>query len=111
NTNTRWDDLVFRSNPISNNTTVSVSSSNEKTSFNLSANYYTDKGMYIKDDYKKGGYNLSVDHNIYDNFKIRFSNILSAGSRNSNGGLAYWRNPIFPVYDEKGEYYLTNAND
>jgi len=111
NTNTRWDDLVFRSNPISNNTTVSVSSSNEKTSFNLSANYYTDKGMHIKDDYKKGGYNLSVDHNIYDNFKIRFSNILSAGSRNSNGGLAYWRNPIFPVYDEKGEYYLTNAND
>ena len=28
---------------------------------------------------QKGGYNLSVDHNIYDNFKVRFSNILSRG--------------------------------
>lgn len=110
-TNTRWDDLVFRDTPVSNNTTATVSSSNDKTNFNLSANYYTDNGMYIKDSYSKGGYNLSIDHNIYDNFKVRFSNILSRGTRNSNGGLAYWRNPIYPVYDDGGDYYLTNASD
>lgn len=110
-TNTRWDDLVFRDTPVSNNTTATISSSNDRTVFNLSANYYTDNGMYIKDEYTKGGYNLSVDHNIYDNFKVRFSNILSRGVRNSNGGLAYWRNPIYPVYDENGDYYLTNASD
>ena len=105
-TNTRWDDLVFRDTPVSNNTTATISSSNDRTVFNLSAN-----GMYIKDDYTKGGYNLSVDHNIYDNFKVRFSNILSRGVRNANGGLSYWRNPIYPVYDENGDYYLTNASD
>ena len=110
-TNTRWDDLVFRDTPVSNNTTVTISSSNDRTVFNLSANFYTDNGMYIKDDYTKGGYNLSVDHNIYDNFKVRFSNILSRGVRNANGGLSYWRNPIYPVYDENGDYYLTNASD
>ena len=110
-TNTRWDDLVFRDTPVSNNTTATISSSNDRTVFNLSANFYTDKGMYIKDDYTKGGYNLSVDHNIYDNFKVRFSNILSRGVRNANGGLSYWRNPIYPVYDENGDYYLTNASD
>lgn len=110
-TNTRWDDLVFRDTPVSNNTTATISSSNDRTVFNLSANFYTDNGMYIKDDYTKGGYNLSVDHNIYDNFKVRFSNILSRGVRNANGGLSYWRNPIYPVYDENGDYYLTNAND
>ena len=110
-TNTRWDDLVFRDTPVSNNTTATISSSNDRTVFNLSANFYTDNGMYIKDDYTKGGYNLSVDHNIYDNFKVRFSNILSRGVRNANGGLSYWRNPIFPVYDENGDYYLTNASD
>lgn len=110
-TNTRWDDLVFRDTPVSNNTTATISSSNDRTVFNLSANFYTDNGMYIKDDYTKGGYNLSVDHNIYDNFKVRFSNILSRGVRNANGGLAYWRNPIYPVYDENGDYYLTNASD
>lgn len=110
-TNTRWDDLVFRDTPVSNNTTATISCSNDRTVFNLSANFYTDNGMYIKDDYTKGGYNLSVDHNIYDNFKVRFSNILSRGVRNANGGLAYWRNPIYPVYDENGDYYLTNASD
>lgn len=110
-TNTRWDDLVFRDTPVSNNTTATISSSNDRTVFNLSANFYTDNGMYIKDDYTKGGYNLSVDHNIYDNFKVRFSNILSRSVRNANGGLAYWRNPIYPVYDENGDYYLTNASD
>ena len=110
-TNTRWDDLVFRDTPVSNNTTATISSYNDRTVFNLSANFYTDNGMYIKDDYTKGGYNLSVDHNIYDNFKVRFSNILSRGVRNANGGLSYWRNPIYPVYDENGDYYLTNASD
>lgn len=110
-TNTRWDDLVFRDTPVSNNTTATISSSNDRTVFNLSANFYTDNGMYIKDDYTKGGYNLSVDHNIYDNFKVRFSNILSRDVRNANGGLSYWRNPIYPVYDENGDYYLTNASD
>lgn len=110
-TNTRWDDLVFRDTPVSNNTTATISSSNDRTVFNLSANFYTDNGMYIKDDYTKDGYNLSVDHNIYDNFKVRFSNILSRGVRNANGGLSYWRNPIYPVYDENGDYYLTNASD
>ena len=110
-TNTRWDDLVFRDTPVSNNTTATISSSNDRTVFNLSANFYTDNVMYIKEDYTKGGYNLSVDHNIYDNFKVRFSNILSRGVRNANGGLSYWRNPIYPVYDENGDYYLTNASD
>ena len=110
-TTTGWDDLVFRDTPVSNNTTATISSSNDRTVFNLSANFYTDNGMYIKDDYTKGGYNLSVDHNIYDNFKVRFSNILSRGVRNANGGLSYWRNPIYPVYDENGNYYLTNASD
>lgn len=110
-TNTRWDDLVFRDTPVSNNTTATISSSNDRTVFNLSANYYTDNGMYIKDNYKKGGYNLSIDHNLYDNLKVRFSNILSRGVRNSNGGLAYWRNPIYPIYDESGNYWLSNAND
>jgi TonB-linked SusC/RagA family outer membrane protein len=110
-TNTRWDDLVFRDAPVSNNTTASVFSSDEKTSFNLSANYYTDQGMYIKDDYSKGGFNLNIEHKLYENLKIRTSNILYLGNRNSNGGLSYWRNSIYPVYNEDGTYYQTTATD
>ncbi|WP_300433968.1 TonB-dependent receptor [Christiangramia sp.] len=108
---TRWDDIVFRDAPISNNTTLSVNSGTDKTSFNLSANYYTDMGVYKDDDYSKAGYNLRVEHDLFEDFKIRFSNILSKGNRDSNSGLAYWRNPIFPVYDENGDYFLVGTND
>ncbi len=109
--NNRWDDLVFRDAPVSNSTTLTVSSANEKTSFNLSVNYFTDKGVYIEDDYSKLNYNLNVGHQVYDNLKITFANILSRGNRNNNGGLAYWRSPIIPVYDENGDYYRYNNND
>ena len=61
-TNTRWDDLVFRPTPVSNNTTVQVQSSNDRTMFQASANYYLDNGMYIEDTYRKYGGNFSVEH-------------------------------------------------
>jgi len=108
---TRWDDLVFRNYPVSNNTTVDVSSANEKTRFNLSANYYTDNGVYIQDDYNKLGYDLRVSHDIFDNFTVSFKNVLSRGHRNSNGGLAFWRNPIRAVYNKDGSYNLVGPND
>lgn len=108
---TEWDELVFRDMPVSNNTTINVSSANETTSFNLSGNYYTDSGVYIEDDYSKLGYNLQIAHNVFDNLKVSFSNILSKGTRNANGGLAYWRNPIRPVYNEDGSYNLIGTND
>lgn len=110
-TNTRWDDLVFRKTPISNNTTVTVAGGTEKTLISLSANFYTDAGVYIKDDYRKVGYNLMVDHNLFHNFKIKFNNVLYRGFRNANGGLSYNRNPIFPVYDKDGNYFLASSQD
>ncbi|MBD5278894.1 MAG: TonB-dependent receptor [Bacteroides sp.] len=110
-TNTRWDELTLRETPVSNNTTASVSSSNDKTIFSLSANYYTDQGLYKHDNYQKYGYNLSVEHKIFSNFRILARNILSRNVRDDNGSLAYWRNPIFPVYDENGDYFLTNSSD
>ncbi|WP_010421125.1 SusC/RagA family TonB-linked outer membrane protein [Anaerophaga thermohalophila] len=109
--NTQWDEIVFRDLPISNNSTVSIKSANEKTSFNLSLNYVEEKGVYIEDDYQKGIVNLGVSHQIFDNLKIVTSNIFSKNFRNDNGGLAYWRNPLWPVRDENGEYYQTTVTD
>lgn len=108
---TRWDDYAFRGTPVSNNTIFSISSGTDKTSFNLTGNYFTDQGVYINDDYAKGGYNLRVKHDVSDKFTVRFNNVLSKGKRNANGGLAYWRNPIFPVYTETGDYNLVGPND
>ncbi|MEH0152914.1 TonB-dependent receptor [Limibacter armeniacum] len=108
---TQWDDIVFRDAPVSNNTTLTVSSSNERTNFNLSGNYFTDKGIYIDNDYSKLNYNFNISHKVFDNLKLTFSNILTRGFRNNNSELAYWRNPLYPVYNENGDYFLVGNND
>lgn len=108
---TAWDKIVFRDSPISNSTTAMINSATQKTSFNLSINYFDDKGMYIEDDFKKGIIKLGVDHKVFDNFTIRTSNLFSKSFRNNNGGLAYYRNPLLPVYNEDGSYYLSGSQD
>ena len=108
---TRWDKVVFRDAPVSNNTTLTVSSANEKTSFNLSLNYLDEEGVYIKDDFIKGIVKLSVDHKVFDNLTIRTTNLFSRSARNNNGGLAYYRNPLWPVFNTDGTYFLAGKND
>ena len=110
-TNTRWDDIVFNNAPISDNTTVKVQSSNDRTMFTASANYYRDNGMYIEDTYTKYGANFAVDHKIFDNLKMKASANVTQNRRHNNGYLSYNRNPIFPVYDENGEYWQYSVQD
>ncbi len=108
---TEWDKIAFRDTPVSNNTTLTISSANAKTSYNLGFNYYDENGVYVEDDYKKGIVNLAINHKVFDNFTIRTSNIVSKGYRNYNGGLAYYRNPIWPVYNKDGSYFQAGVND
>ena len=110
-TNTRWDDIVFNKAPISNNTTVKFQSSNDRTMFTASANYYRDNGMYIEDTYTKYGANFAVDHKFYDNLRVKASANVVHNKRHNNGYLSYNRNPIFPVYDEEGNFWQYSVQD
>lgn len=110
-TNTRWDEIVFNKAPISDNTTVQVQSSNDKTMFTASANYYRDNGMYIEDTYTKYGANFAVDHKVFDNFRMKASANITTNKRHNNGYLSYNRNPIFPVYDDEGNYWQYSVQD
>ncbi|WP_068474994.1 SusC/RagA family TonB-linked outer membrane protein [Saccharicrinis aurantiacus] len=111
--NTRWDDVVFR-NPVSNNTNVAIRTQTDKTQFSFSTTYFTDEGVYVEDDYSKLNLNLNVVQKLYENITVGTNVIFSNGSRNNNGGLAYWRNPIFPVYnndDPEQGYFMIGAQD
>ena len=110
-TNTRWDEIVFNKAPISDNTTVQVQSSNDKTMFTASANYYRDNGMYIEDTYTKYGANFAVDHQVYANLRMKASANITTNKRHDNGYLSYNRNPIFPVYDEEGNFWQYSVQD
>ena len=108
---TRWDEVVFRDAPVSNNTSVNVSSANQSTSFTLGVNYFSEQGVYIKDNYEKGIVKLAVDHKVLDNMTVKTMNNFSKGFRNNNGGLAYYRNALWPIYNEDGTYFLAGDRD
>ncbi len=108
---TNWGEVVFREFPVSNNTVVSINSANSTSSFNLSVNNFDEQGVYIQDDYNKQIVNLGVTHKVKPFLTISTSNVLTRGYRNYNGGLAYYRNPMWPVYNEDGTYFLTGDND
>lgn len=110
-TNTRWDELVFRACPVSDNTTIQIQSSNDRTMFTASANYFLDNGMYIKDNYNKFGGNFAVEHKIIDNLTLKASANITHSKRHDNGYLSYNRNPIFPVYNEDGSYWQYSVQD
>ena len=110
-TNTRWEDLVLRDQPVSNNTTVQVRSSNEKTNFMASANYYRDNGVFVDDYYQKFGGRFSVDQRLFKNFVLTTGANIMYSKRNYNPGRSFNRNPIFPVYNEDGSYWQYSASD
>lgn len=110
-TNTRWDEIVFNKCPVSDNTTVQIQSNNDRTMFTASANYYRDNGMYIEDTYTKFGGNFGVEHKVFDSLKMKASANIMHSKRHDNGYLSYNRNPIFPVYDDEGNYWQYSEYD
>ncbi len=109
--NTDWPDVVFRDAPITEDLTASINASTEDTKYNLSMNYLDQQGIYKGDDYKKFNVNLSVDKTLTENIQVSTSNILSRGLQYRTRGTSYNRNPIFPVYEEDGDYFLYSDRD
>jgi len=107
--NTNWEDLVYRSVPVTNDLNVSVSGSNARTQYNLGVSYLYEQGKSIRDDYKKGNLNFSLQHKINNSITVKFSEILSRDYRYNNS--LWLRNPIFPAFNEDGSYYMLNSVD
>lgn len=108
-TNTDWVDLIYR-NPFSQNYTLSADGGSEKTKYAVSGNYYKEEGMVIKNFYDKYTGRLNLEQvlskavNIGTNVNLSYTN-------NTGQGLGVGRSPIFPVYDEDGDYFRTSARD
>ena len=108
--NTNWRDLCLRT-PVLNSTTAAISSANDRASINLNVNYHNNQGLYKKDSYERINANLGVTNNLYKNLKLTSYNVFSITNRNISNGLEYGRNPLWPVYDKEGNYYLAGAQD
>lgn len=108
--NTDWAALCLRPAMV-NNTSVSVAHSTDRGSVNLSLNYFNDQGVYRKDDFDKGNVQLNGSYKLARNFTLQTSNIFSIHKRRVNNSLEYGRNPLWPVYDENGGYFVASETD
>lgn len=108
--NTDWASLCLRT-PMINNTSASLSTSSDKGSLNLSFNYFNEQGLFRGDSFQKGNLNLGATYKLWDKVTLQFNSIAWMSGRNVNNGLEYGRNPLWPVYNPDGSYYIVSGTD
>ncbi|HEV2355171.1 MAG TPA: SusC/RagA family TonB-linked outer membrane protein, partial [Puia sp.] len=66
---TRWQDLIFRHDPLYNYQ-LSVAGGDAKTKIYASANYTGNDGIILGSDYRRYGARINIDHTVNSRFKI-----------------------------------------
>lgn len=111
---TDWQDAVFQTAPMQNHS-LSVGGGNDKTRFNISANYIDQEGIIIGSGYEQLQLRVNLDHRIRDNWKLSLNSMFSRSrsdflfSNNSERGSgvlsgALIAPPTITPYDEDGNY-------
>lgn len=119
-TDTDWQDVIFRTAPV-RNVQLSSRGGTDKTSFFISAGYFSQEGVIINSDYERFNLRVNVDAQITDKIRIGTSTSGSYGygrfanteSHYGQGGVlanAIAASPTIPVYDDEGNYYF-NQDD
>jgi len=118
---TDWQREIYRDAPIQNYQ-LSFSGSNEKTTYALSAGYYSQGGIIHGSDFNRYSFRLNLDRKISN--KLTGGSNISYTQTGSNtvptdtpGGFfpgvvntSLIFNPTLPVYDANGQYTLTDPN-
>ncbi|HEX6426315.1 MAG TPA: TonB-dependent receptor [Niastella sp.] len=117
---TDWQDELFRSARISNYN-LGFSGGTTDSRYFLSMNYFSQDGIIIGSDYKRGTLRFNLDNKISDKIKIGLSSQISYESQlqanvNTTGGSgggtlldALLFNPGIPVYDSTGAFTYENG--
>lgn len=117
---TDWQDELFRTAPISNYN-LGFTGGNTDTRYFLSFNYFSQDGIILGSDYKRGTVRFNLDNKLSDRLKVGFTSQLSYDTQkqanvNTTGGSgggtlldALLFSPIIPVYDSTGEFTFRNG--
>ncbi|WP_373511216.1 SusC/RagA family TonB-linked outer membrane protein [Persicitalea sp.] len=102
---TDYPDALLRTGSISNYQ-VGVSGGTEKTQFNVSANYFKDKGVVRNQDLTRYTFRVNLDHKINNKLRVGISSLGSHYVRNGENfnplGGALAENPLGKPYDADG---------
>ncbi len=85
---------------------VSVSGGSEKTTFNISGNFFQDIGVVKSQDFSRYTFRVNLDHKINDKIKIGLSTLIVNSIRNGENlnllAGAMQENPLGEPYDADG---------
>ncbi len=116
---TDWQEEIFRVAPIQNHQ-LSFSGGTERTTYAISLNYFSQDGIIIGSDFKKGNLRINLANNLKDNVKIGTSVNINRSVLNGvvtddeaaiPSSVTSWAlefNPGLDVYDEEGNYIYEN---
>ncbi|RZK66660.1 MAG: SusC/RagA family TonB-linked outer membrane protein, partial [Pedobacter sp.] len=107
--NTDWVDLVYRK-PFSQSYTLTADGGSEKTKYAISGNYYKEEGLVIKNFYDRFATRLNLDQKLTDAINVG-TNVILTYTKNNGVQVNADRTRVFPVYDDKGNYFRTSPTD
>ena len=117
---TDWQDELFRSARMSNYN-LGFTGGTSESKYYLSLNYFSQDGIIIGSNYKRGTLRFNLDNKISDKIKMGLSSQISYESQlqanvNTTGGSgggtlldALLSSPIIPVYDSTGVFTFKNG--
>ena len=102
---TEYVDAMLRSGAIQNYQ-IGISGGTEKTTFNISGNFFQDIGIVKKQDFSRGTFRINLDHKINDKLKVGISSLAVYSMRNGEFynpiGGAMQENPLGKPFDDQG---------
>lgn len=114
NRTTDYQDYLLRQGTIQSHQ-LGVSGGDKKTQFNISANYFNDKGIIYNQDFTRYTFRLNLDHQISRNVKVGTSTLLVYSERNGENfnpyGGALQENPLGKPYDDDGNLIFLPTSD
>jgi TonB-dependent starch-binding outer membrane protein SusC len=117
NINTDWQDLIYRTAPISNYQ-LTASGGTDKSRYYIAGSYFNQDGIVINSGFKRLGFKINFDQEISKRIRVGTSLNLSRGDRNGsvrseaalgNGGTiagALSQIPTLAPYQADGRYSL-----
>ncbi len=94
---------------------IAVSGGTEKTQFNISGNFFKDKGVVKNQDFTRYTFRVNLDHKINDKLRVGTSTLAVHGVRNGENfnplGGALQENPLGKPFDDEGNIIFLPTQD
>ncbi|HTD99676.1 MAG TPA: TonB-dependent receptor [Mucilaginibacter sp.] len=106
-----WQSAAFRKAPIQNHS-VSVSGGDDRSTFDISGNYFDQQGIILNSGFKRIAVRANYARNVSDQFKIGLntsgSQSYQEGTSGTNIASILYVAPTVPIYNADGSYNTSN---